>query len=228
MNSDCFASRVELTFQLKSEILLMKYILPLLFISFLPLVTVANEASKLIADNYGIANWDKVESITYTFNVKSPRNEFGRAWTWYPGEDKVTSHKDDMTYTRGEGMDEAIDKAFINDVFWLLFPFQIVWDPTLTFEEERNVKDPISGEPVQKLRVIYNDKDGYTPGDIYELFYDENYNITAWKFLRGGEGEGRATAFKDNQVFNSITICTDHRNAEGGGLWFSDIEVKMK
>jgi len=48
-------------------------------------------------------------------------------------------------------MDEKIDKNFINDVFWLLFPFQIVWDPTLTFEEEENDKDPISGETVQNF-----------------------------------------------------------------------------
>jgi len=125
-------------------------------------------------------------------------------------------------------MDEKIDKNFINDVFWLLFPFQIVWDPTLTFEEEENDKDPISGETVQKLRVIYNKDDGYTPGDVYELFYDEDYNITAWIFLRGGKGEGRATVWKDNQEYNGITISTEHRNPEGGGLWFSDIKVTLK
>lgn len=187
-----------------------------------------NDAANLIAQKYGLSNWDKVASITYTFNVKSPRAEFGRAWTWYPKEDKVHSHADDVTYTRGDGMDEAIDKRFINDVFWLLFPFQIVWDPTLTFEEEENVKDPISGETVKKLSVIYNNDDGYTPGDVYELFYDDDYTVTSWIFKRGGQGEGRPTVWKGNETFKGITISTEHRNDEGAGLWFSDIEVNLK
>lgn len=206
----------------------MKTVVVLITLSLFPLLASANEAASLIAQNYGIASWEKVESITYTFNVKSPRRSFDRAWTWYPGEDKVYSHQDSVTYTRGEGMDETIDKGFINDVFWLLFPFQIVWDPTLTFEEEDMVKDPISGNPVRKLRVIYNKEDGYTPGDVYELFYDETYTVTSWNFIRGGEGEGRPTVWKGNQDFNGITISTEHRNAEGMGLWFSDIEVKLK
>ncbi|MCZ6674779.1 MAG: hypothetical protein O7C75_17760 [Verrucomicrobia bacterium] len=206
----------------------MKRLLSLLVILILPIPVVAHDAANLIAKSYGIENWDKVEAITYTFNVKSQRRSFDRAWTWYPGTDEVYSHQDDVKYTRGEGMDETIDKAFINDVFWLLFPYQIVWDPTLTFEEEEKVKDPISGEPVRKLRVIYNKEDGYTPGDVYELFYDETYAITAWKFLRGGEGEGRVTVWKGNQDFNGITISTEHRNPEGMGLWFSDIEVNLK
>lgn len=206
----------------------MKSLICLLLTSTLTVPVLAHDAANLIAQNYGLQNWNKVESITYTFNVKSPRAEFGRTWTWHPKEDKVYSHTDDLTYTRGEGMDPKIDKNFINDVFWLLFPFQIVWDPTLTFEEEENVKDPISGDTVQKLRVIYNKEDGYTPGDVYELFYDDDYTVTAWNFIRGGEGEGRATVWKDNQDFNGITISTDHRNTQGGGLWFSDIEVKLK
>jgi hypothetical protein len=201
-----------------------------LFFLFVSLIVTAsaNDAAYLIAQRYGLSNWDKVESISYTFNVKSPRGEIARGWTWHPKEDKVFSHKDNVTYTRGEDMDEAIDKAFINDVFWLLFPFQIVWDPTLTFEEEENVADPISGNTVQMLRVIYNKAEGYTPGDVYELFYDDDNTITSWIFKRGGEGEGRPTVWKANETFSGITISTDHRNPEGGGLWFTDIQVKLK
>ncbi|MDA0350227.1 MAG: hypothetical protein O3C20_22820 [Verrucomicrobia bacterium] len=206
----------------------MKILLPFLLVLVLNSTTYAHDAAYLIAQKYGLKNWNKVESITYTFNVKSPRAEFGRTWTWHPKEDRVYSHQDEVTYTRGEGMDPKIDQNFINDVFWLLFPFQIVWDPSLNFEEEENVKDPISGATVQKLRVIYNKEDGYTPGDVYELFYDKDYNVTAWNFIRGGEGEGRPTIWKGNENFNGITISTDHRNADGAGLWFSDIEVRLK
>lgn len=206
----------------------MKYLSFLLIFLILPLMAVANETAQKIATRYGIKYWDQVESVSYTFNAKLPNREISRAWTWWPDEDKVTSHEHGVTYTRGAGMDESIDKQFINDVFWLLFPFQIVWDPTLKFEEETNVKDPISGETVDKLRVIYNNEDGYTPGDVYELFYTDDHTITAWNFIRGGEGEGRPTVWNGNQDFEGITISTDHRNPEGMGLWFSDIEVKLK
>lgn len=207
----------------------MKKLLSLLFLFPLPLATVANDTASLIAKNYGIANWDKVESISYTFNVKLPNREVARAWTWYPKTDKVTSHADKLTYTRGEGMDERIDKNFINDVFWLLFPFQIVWDPSLRFEEEKDVKDPVDGETVNLLRVLYNREDGYTPGDVYELFYDKDYTITAWNFIRGGEGEGRPMSWEGNQSYNGITISTDH-HAPGNGmrLWFTDIQTQLK
>ncbi|MCB1120517.1 MAG: hypothetical protein KJT03_03130 [Verrucomicrobiae bacterium] len=206
----------------------MKLLNCLLLTITLALPVSANEVALKIANHYGLQSWNKVESISYTFNVKSPNREFGRAWTWYPKEDKVTSHEKGVTYSRSGEMNEEIDKQFINDVFWLLFPFQITWDPSLKFEDEANVKDPISGETVNKLRCIYNKQDGYTPGDIYELFYTDDYTITAWNFIRGGEGEGRPTVWKGNQEFNGITIATDHRNPEGFGLWFSGIEVKLK
>lgn len=206
----------------------MKTFICLLFTSLLASSLSAHDAASLIAQKYGYENWEKVESITYTFNVKSPRRSFARTWTWWPQEDKVQAHDKDVTYTRGEGMDEEIDRGFINDVFWLLFPFQIVWDPTLTFEEEENVKDPITGDTVHKLRCIYNQQDGYTPGDIYELFYTDDFTVTAWNFIRGGEGDGRPTVWKGNEDFNGIIISTEHRNDQGMGLWFSDIAVKMK
>ena len=60
------------------------------------------------------------------------------------------------------------------------------------------------------------------------LFYTEDFTVTAWNFIRGGEGEGRPTVWKGNQDFNGILISTEHRNPEGMGLWFSDIEVKLK
>ena len=204
-------------------------LLSCLFISSIFATSVlAHDAGYLIAQKYGYQNWSKVESITYTFNVHSPRRSFARTWTWWPHEDKVKAHDKDVTYVRGEGMDPEIDRGFINDVFWLLFPFQTQWDPTLTFEEEENVKDPISGETVDKLRCIYNNEDGYTPGDIYELFYTDDFTVTAWNFIRGGEGEGRPVVWKGNQEFNGITISTEHRDPEGNGLWFSDIEVTLK
>ena len=66
----------------------MKYIYFFAAFSFTTLTSVAHDAAYLIAQKYGLQNWNKVESITYTFNVKNPRAEFGRTWTWHPKEDK--------------------------------------------------------------------------------------------------------------------------------------------
>ena len=118
----------------------MKILLSVLSLFLFCFTASAHDAGYLIAQKYGFQNWSKVESVTYTFNVKSPRRSFDRTWTWWPHEDKVKAHAQDVTYNRGEGMDPEIDKGFINAVFWLLFPFQTQWDPTLTFEEEENVK----------------------------------------------------------------------------------------
>ena len=75
-----------------------------------------------------------------------------------------------------------------------------------------------------KSKVTLHHRKNY----VYELFYTDDYTVTAWNFIRGGEGEGRPTVWKGNQDFNGILISTEHRNPEGMGLWFSDIEVNLK
>jgi hypothetical protein len=67
-----------------------------------------------------------------------------------------------------------IDRAFINDKFRALIPFQLVWDD-VEYTTETLVAAPISQKLMNKLTITYPDKGGYTPGDAYDIFFDEDY-----------------------------------------------------
>lgn len=113
----------------------------------------APHAGQRIANAYGFAGWDEAVEITYTFNVKTPDRETARHWTWRPKDDLVTLRiegEEPITYSRaslGGDTPEAVvnaDKHFINDSYWLLFSFQLVWsDPAIT--DAGNAPLPIGG-----------------------------------------------------------------------------------
>ena len=43
-----------------------------------------------LADAYGIKNFDQVEELRYTFNVKIGDKVISRSWSWEPKTDRVT------------------------------------------------------------------------------------------------------------------------------------------
>src|SRR5713101_2352204 len=105
-----------------------------------------------IADAYGLASWPKVEQIRYTFNVDAGLKKVARSWTWDVKNDKVTYEGPDsagkptkVTYSRANMPPDAVkdvDPSFINDQYWLLFPFHLVWDKDVTVEDKGMTADP--------------------------------------------------------------------------------------
>lgn len=118
------------------------------------------------------------------------------------------------------------DAGFINDKYWLLYPFQLAWDTGYTYEVEEHVNAPISGTSSTKLTIVYNNEDGYTPGDAYDLYLNDQYMIKEWTFRKGNGSEGRSFTWEMEKEFDGILMATEHRNAEGQlFIWFSDIKV---
>lgn len=118
------------------------------------------------------------------------------------------------------------DAGFINDKYWLLYPFQLAWDTGYTYEVEEHVNAPISGTESTKLTIVYNNEDGYTPGDAYDLYLNDQYMIKEWTFRKGNGSEGRSFTWETEKEYDGILIATEHRNAEGQlFIWFSDIKV---
>ncbi len=203
-----------------------------------------------IANAYGFAGWEQVSRIEFTFNVKVPGREepVVRRWSWSPKAGEVTRHVEggeviELLLVPGTsnlrvGFDlneAAIDahKAFINDHYWLLFPFQLVWsNPTITEHGERPL--PMGDGVAQKVTVQYGDAGGYTPGDAYDLYLGPDDRIVQWVYRRGGVSaeEGRPATWEGNTAFGPLTIATEHRGPElpGGGfrLWFSDVRVQVE
>jgi hypothetical protein len=184
-----------------------------------------------IAHAHGFDNWKHINEIQFTFNVDRDENHFERSWTWNPKthDVKLISEKDTLNFNRKsiDSLSMNSDRAFINDKFWLLIPFQLVWDEGTTISESEKVVAPISKTRSNKITLTYGEKGGYTPGDAYDIYFDDDYVIREWVFRKGNSEEpSMTTTFENYEDFNSIKIAKDHKMPEGNfNLYFSNIKV---
>lgn len=129
-------------------------------------------------------------------------------------------------------MDSSANKTnggFINDKYWLLAPFQLVWDGNnITHEHTVNSEAPIAKKPMQKLTIVYGSEGGYTPGDAYDLYFGDDYIVKEWVFRKANRPEpSMITTFEDYKEINGLKIAKTHKMAEGDfKLFFTDVVVK--
>ncbi|WP_299552725.1 hypothetical protein [Seonamhaeicola sp.] len=185
-----------------------------------PTLTIAEQ----IANAHGFEHWDKVTEIQFKFGK-------GRLWYWNPKTDavKLTTDTDTISYNR-KAMDSTAlkaDRAFINDKFWLLIPFQLVWDNTATISKPVEETAPISKTLMNKITITYPNEGGYTPGDAYDIYFDKDLIIKEWVFRRGNSAEPSLTnTFENYQDFNGIKIALDHTRDNGKpSVKLSEIKV---
>ena len=185
-----------------------------------------------IANAHGFENWKKVSEIQFTFNVDRDSSHFGRSWIWKPKANEVTSfnEKDSINYNRSK-IDSTLtktDSGFINDKYWLLVPFQLIWDNSATISEGTIEEAPISKTQLSKITITYPNEGGYTPGDAYDIYYGDDFLIKEWVFRKANQKEpSMITTFENYQDFNGIKIALDHKKAEGNwNLNFTNIKIK--
>ncbi len=182
-----------------------------------------------IASRYGLADFPKVRSIRFTFNVRHDGKEMSREWTWFPAEDSVlfkgkdpkglrvqAAYSRKNAYSMGSETVAGIDKNFINDEYWLLFPLHLAWDKGL------DLKLAEGG----LLTVRYPKQGGYTPGDAYDLIADSAGTIRSWMFHRGGADTitMRADWAKPTDV-DGLPISLERPGEKGFKVWFSGVKV---
>ncbi len=186
-----------------------------------------------VAQANGFANWTKVNKITFTFNVDRGASHFERTWSWAPKTNDVVfmTREDTLAYNR-KAIDTVLaktDAGFINDKFWLLAPYQLVWDTNgYRYEHQAMAKSPTSHEPMQKLTIIYGSEGGYTPGDAYDFYFGDDFIIKEWAFRKGNQEEpNMVTSWEDYQNFNGLNIATMHKRAdEDFKLFFTGVKVE--
>ncbi len=194
--------------------------------------------TKKIAEAYGIGAFNKVDSMHYTFNVDFSGKIMSRSWEWHPKTKEVTywgknSKGKEVKVTYNEhnmnSKIKKIDAKFINDNYWLLFPFHLVWDTNVKFQDLGMKKYPIGGGMGRALMVEYADNVGYTPGDHFELFLGKNNMIKQWIYFHHGSTKHPfAAVWEGNKNFDGFTISTMHYGAHKKfKLWFSNIKVSL-
>src|SRR5215469_17528188 len=103
-----------------------------------------------IAKTYGIDSYGQVEAIRYTWNGEIPGVfKLSHVWEWEPKTGKVSFEGTDKdgkpvnaTYiesqlsSQPDSVKNEVEPAFVNDNYWLLFPFHAYWDKSATVTDE--------------------------------------------------------------------------------------------
>lgn len=203
-------------------------------------------AAEPIAKAYGIDSWGQIDAIRYTFNIDVPalKLKASRTWTWEPKTGQVTFEGKDkagnpvkVTYSRAqlstqpENVQKEIDPGFVNDQYWLLFPFHACWDTGANVEDKGMQKLPMGGGTARQVSVQYS-SGGYTPGDTWNLFVGPDNRVKQMLFLHGGNVKpSRVTAtWTGYKKAGPILVSTDHKGTADGApltLTFTDVAVKV-
>ena len=188
-------------------------------------------AAEKIAHANGFENWKNVSELQFTFNVDRDTTHFERSWTWNPKTEDVimVSGKDTVTYNRKsvDSISMNADKAFINDKYWLLAPFQLVWDTTASVSDAIVAEAPISKAQLNKITLTYTNEGGYTPGDAYDFYYGDDFVVKEWNYRKGNSKEPTmTTTWEDYGDFNGLKIAKTHNRPDANWkLHFTDIKV---
>jgi hypothetical protein len=198
-----------------------------------------------MAKTYGLASFGQIEGIRYTFNAELPGVKLSRTWEWYPKTDTVSYAGKDkqgkpvkVTYQRAQlgsqsdAVKNEIDPAFINDQYWLLLPFHVIWDGSATVTDAGLHKLPIGNGAAEQLVMKYPSQGGYAPGDTWELYVGTDKQVEQMIYHRGGTAKPSIViaTWADHKKAGPLLISTDHRGTADGKpvrVSLSDVSVKL-
>ena len=122
-----------------------------------------------VAKTFGIDSWDKVEGIRYTWNGEvTGLFKAAHKWEWEPKTNKVTYEGVDkdgkpvkVSYvrtdlsTQTDAVKNEVDPSFINDSYWVLFPFHAYWDKSASAIDEGKFNLPVGTGMAELLPIKY-------------------------------------------------------------------------
>lgn len=127
---------------------------------------------------------------------------------------------------------KEIDPGFVNDQYWLLFPFHACWDTAAKVEDTGMHKLPLGRGSARRVVVKYPSDGGYTPGDTWELYVGPNNRVQELVFHHGGNAKrgGIIATWAGYKKAGPLLVSTDHRGTRNGKplrLTFTDVAVKL-
>ena len=198
------------------------------------------------AKEFGIDSFGQIEAIRYTFTVQFPGVNISRSWVWEPKTGQVSYEGKDKdgkpvkaTYLRSQlssqpaNVKDQIEPAFVNDQYWLVFPFHVIWDSSPEVTDKGMQKLPIGKGTAEQLVVKYPaEAGGYTPGDTWELFIGPDKRVREFIYRRGGATKPSLViaSWTDYKKAGPLLVATDHRGTADGKpfrLTFTDVAVKL-
>lgn len=170
----------------------------------------------------GQQSLEGIAQLQFTFQVERDSKVLrARAWTWNLQTQDVTL-KDGATtttYNRSQPMDSLqtlADKSFVNDTYWLLPEYKFYTDAGTQIITKEKTIAPIAKVPLNLFTIIYGGDGGYTPGDAYDVYYNDDYVLQEWAYRAGnGPNANLQNTFANHQPFNGLTVATEHVFADG-------------
>src|SRR3954465_1394227 len=108
-----------------------------------------SSVAEQIAKTYGLDSFEQIEAIRYTFNLEFPLGKVSRSWEWSPKTNTVTFEGKDkegkpmkVTYQRSQVSSQSdaikneVDPGFVNDNYWIMFPFHAYWDTSADVQDQ--------------------------------------------------------------------------------------------
>jgi hypothetical protein len=199
-----------------------------------------------IAKAYGLDSYDKIEAIRYTWNGEIPGVfKLSHKWEWEPKTGKISFDGTDkegkalkVTYissqlnSQPDSVKNGVAPAFVNDNYWLLFPFHAYWDTSATVTDEGMKKLPIGNGSARLVSVKYpQEAGGYTPGDTWDLYVGKDNRVQAMAYHRGGTTKPSLViaTWTGYKKAGPLVVSTEHRGtADGKPLHISITNVAVK
>jgi len=201
-----------------------------------------------MAKTFGLDSWGQIEGIRYTWNIDLPALNLkaSHKWEWEPKTGQVSFEekgKDGkplkVTYLRSQVSSQPaevkneVEPAFVNDQYWLIFPFHAVWDTSADAQDKGKQKLPIGKGTADLVVVKYPaEAGGFTPGDTWELYLGSDHRVEVLLFRHGGNAKPSIViaTWAGYKKAGPLLISTEHRGTADGKplhLWISDVAVKL-
>ena len=83
---------------------------------------------------------------------------------------------------------------------------------------------------MQKLTIVYANEGGYTPGDAYDFYFEDDFIVREWIYRKSNQEEpSLTTTWEDYVEIGGLKLPQDHKKAEPGfSLNFTNIAVSLK
>ena len=201
-----------------------------------------------IAKAYGLDSWGQIEAIRYTFNLQIPalKINLSHAWEWEPKSGRVSYEGKDKdgkpvkaTFVLSQlnsepaNVKDEVAPAFVNDQYWLVFPFHAYWDSSADVQDKGMQKLPVGTGSARLVTVKYPaEAGGYTPGDTWELYVGKDNRVEQMVYHRGGPKKpslviARWAGYKKA---GPLLVSTDHPGTADGApisVSFTNVSVKL-
>ncbi len=199
-----------------------------------------------VAKTFGVDSWDKVEAVRYTWNVEiTGLFKAAHKWEWEPKTGKVSFEgvgKDgkpvNVTYdssqlsSQSDQVKNEIEPSFVNDNYWVFFPFHAYWDKSASAIDQGKFNLPQGPGAAELLPVKYPADGGYTPGDTWDLYVGKDNHVEYFVYHRGGaKPPSRVLAtWTGYKKAGPILFATEHKGMADGKplhVFFTDVAVKL-